>query len=74
MKYLFWKIARLRPAIFSGTPRNLKAWFGWFGLVDAFHRKVSGYPRGILPHVQTGYWESRLACLIQTIGNPDWSG
>ena len=48
----------------------------WFGLVwwtPSIGRKV-GIPRGILPHVQTGYWESRLACLIQTIGNPDWSG
>ena len=27
MKYSFWKIAGLRPAIFSGTPRNLKAYY-----------------------------------------------
>ena len=49
--------------------------FPLFGLVlvllgwtHSIGRKV-GIPRGILPHVQTGYWESRLAYLIQTIGN-----
>ena len=37
------------------------AWLGWLVWWTPSIRRKVGIPRGILPHVQTGYWESRLA-------------
>ena len=39
-----------------------------FFWVDAFLRRKVGIPRGVLPDVQRGLLESRLALLIQDVG------